>query len=101
MYVFTRCFRPCCASTKGEHAEWVRGGGSVRVAVLQVDGTEVPGYGMDDADVFAGNSTAHLVTWRGQAKMGVLADTMVRLSVQITGSAKLYSFRGNFSEPTV
>ena len=42
-----------------------------------------------------------LRTWRGQAKMGVLADTMVRLSVQITGSAKLYSFRGNFSEPTV
>lgn len=67
--------------------------------MLHTDGTEVPGYGMGDADVFTGNATAHVVTWRGQPRMTALAGTMVRVSVQITGSAKLYSFRGNFSGP--
>lgn len=84
----------------GESSHELTAGGSIRVAILHVDSTEVPGYGMVDADVFTGNATAHVVTWRGSAGMSVLAGTIVRVSVQIAGSAKLYSFRGNFSGPT-
>ena len=67
--------------------------GEARVAVLDADGNEIPGYGLRDARYMNGNYLEKTVQWReGAVDLGKLAGKPVRLCFECRGT-KLYSFR--------
>jgi len=66
--------------------------GELRVALLDGDGRELPGYGMDDCDhVFACNELDRAVRWGGRTEIN-LPDAPIRLQVEMAGT-KLYAFQ--------
>ena len=70
------------------------------IAVGVVDGKTgkaVPGYGLNDAKAFRGNSTAHAWVW-SRGNMSAFIGTDVAINVRITGGARLYSIRGMFRQ---
>ncbi|MCP4644603.1 MAG: hypothetical protein GY851_29435 [bacterium] len=66
--------------------------GTCRVALLNADGSAVEGYGADDCDVLEGNSTARIVTWKGESNVSALSGRPVRLRFQMF-AVKLYAFQ--------
>ena len=72
-------------------------GSSVSVGVLDKSGAVIPGYGPADAPAFTGNSSAFAWAWAGGRKMAALKGRAVAISVTLTGGARLYSIRGDFS----
>ncbi len=68
-------------------------GGSVRVAIADVDGHVQSGYTHDDADVFTGDSTHHVVTWHGNASLAnAKAPRNYRKVHFYLDRAEIYSF---------
>ena len=66
-------------------------GGLAAVAVLDRQGTQVPGFGKTDCAIFDSDSVRHTVTWR-QAALGSLKGKVIRLKFYLR-NARLYSFR--------
>lgn len=66
--------------------------GTCKVALLDTDGKEIPGFGIADCDELGANSLAREVTWKGNNDLSAWAEKPVRLKV-IMRSMKLYSFR--------
>ncbi len=71
---------------------------AVTVAVL--DGSTrqtIPEFSSSNSLGFAGkNATAQAWSWRGNQTMGSLAGKVVRFEVTLSGTARLYSLRGQF-----
>lgn len=66
--------------------------GSLRLALLEEDGSPIAGFGEDDCDVLRTNSTRAEVSWKRRQDLRPLAGKTVKLS--LAGSrAKLFSFR--------
>ncbi len=67
--------------------------GSLRAAVTRVDGTAIPGYGLDDMDEIFGDDLDRIVRWRGGRSLRELASgSAVRLLFSVN-EADLYAFR--------
>ena len=66
-------------------------GGLAAVAVLDRQGTQVPGFGKTDCAIFDSDSVRHTVTWR-QVSIGSLKGKVIRLKFYLR-NARLYSFR--------
>jgi len=67
--------------------------GEARVAILDADGSEMPGYGLGDARYINGDHQRKTVQWRdGTSDVSALAGRPVRLRFECRG-AKLYSFQ--------
>jgi hypothetical protein len=66
--------------------------GSVRVAVLDRDGAEVPGFGLADCPEIYGNEIERTVAWKGGPDVSPLAGRPVRLRFVMKG-ADLYALR--------
>lgn len=70
--------------------------GYVRGEVANQVDEVAPGYAREQCDVFAGDSTAHQVTWRGQADLPLFAEgsaVQVRKLRFFVRDAELFSFR--------
>lgn len=65
-------------------------GGKLRVAVLDADGHELPGYGLADCVPVTGNSVRHEVAWRGHRGLPSGSGS-IRLKFALE-HARLYSF---------
>ena len=65
--------------------------GSIRVEVLEADGSPVKGFGKEDADPLTGDSVRHEVTWNGKGSMSRLRAAPFALRFHMD-RAKLYSF---------
>lgn len=67
--------------------------GSLRIAVTGVDGTVIPGYGLNDMDEVFGDDLDRIVRWQGGRSLGELASgPPVRLLFSLH-EADLYAFR--------
>jgi len=64
--------------------------GVVRVALLQADGTDLPGHSLAEALPFSGNSTHQAARWRTTS--AVPTDRPLRVVVEMAG-AQLFSLR--------
>ena len=65
--------------------------GSIRVEVLDADGSPVKGFGKEDADPLTGDSVRHEVTWNGKGSMSRVRAAPFALRFHMD-RAKLYSF---------
>jgi hypothetical protein len=65
-------------------------GGFVRAQILNMDGTAIPGLGLKECVPVSGDSTAHVLAWKGNPDLaGVLKrDIRIRLEAK---NARLYS----------
>jgi hypothetical protein len=68
----------------------VRQGGSIRVAILNVDGSERKGFGLEDCDSIQGDYLQKAVTWKGKAKFD--SSSTVRLKIRMQ-NADLYALQ--------
>jgi hypothetical protein len=66
--------------------------GGVRVAMLNADDTEIPGFGMADCPEMYGNEIEHTVAWTGGSDVRRLAGQRVRLRFAMR-DADLYALR--------
>ena len=66
--------------------------GEGRVAILDADGQEIDGFGLDDARTINGDYLDKTVEWEQGSDVGRLANQPVRLRFAFRGT-KLYSFR--------
>ncbi len=83
----TKPFEPC--GDKLVINAVCREGGCVAVEVQDLYGRTWPGFSREDCDVFAGDDTQHVVTWRGQ---GDLSQSGKYLKLQFSmKNASLYS----------
>jgi hypothetical protein len=64
---------------------------TIRVAVLDSDGEEVPGYGMEASDPITGDATEITPTWNGKPLSGAATDR-VRLRFRFDGDPRLYAY---------
>jgi hypothetical protein len=68
-----------------------RSGGSIRTAVLDTNRQPIEGHSLDDADVFTGDSTEHIVTWKNSSSMGRNGE--FRQLLFLVCDAEIFSFR--------
>ena len=67
--------------------------GEARVAILDADGNEIPGYSLADARYINGDYLEKAVQWRdGNADVSPLANKPIRLRFECRGT-KLYAFQ--------
>jgi len=66
--------------------------GEGRVAILDADGQEIDGFGLDDAHTINGDYLDKTVEWKQGSDVGRLPNQPVRLRFAFRGT-KLYSFR--------
>ncbi len=64
--------------------------GSVSVALLEADGSEISGFGHDDCDVLYGDDLERAVTWGGGDDLARLRGGTIRLSLRLN-DADVYS----------
>lgn len=68
------------------------GAGSIRVELLRPDGTPIPGFAKDDADVIYGDSLDRRVSWRGSTDVSSLAGESIVLKFYLC-EADIYSLK--------
>jgi hypothetical protein len=73
-----------------------RGGGAVRVAMLDEAGQPLPGFGLNNCRAITADSTACEVSWRGGSDLGTLVDKPVRVRIQLD---KAQVFAMQFTDP--
>ena len=56
------------------------------------DGTDIPGFGIDDCDEIFGDTVDRVVMWQGKADLSRLAGKPLRIRF-VLQDADLYSFR--------
>ena len=67
-------------------------GGVLRVALLDEEGAEIPGFGLGDCPPIVGDAIRHRVKWLGGPSLGKLQGRPVRLHFSIT-EGDLYAFQ--------
>jgi hypothetical protein len=67
------------------------GGGRLRIGCHKPDGTEIPGFSLDDCDLQYGDELARIVSWQGRCDVSILRGQPVRLVIELK-DADLYSF---------
>ena len=70
----------------------IRSNGQSRVAFLDQNGQELPGFGLGDCDPIITDSIVHTVAWRGNASIRRHAGKVVRVKFELE-NAKLYAFQ--------
>jgi hypothetical protein len=65
--------------------------GSVRVAIVNPDGSEIPGFGLKDCQPIKGDEVRVPVEWNGSGSISKLAGYLVRLKFEMS-DADLYAF---------
>jgi hypothetical protein len=68
----------------------VRSGGSIRIALLNADGSERKGFGLEDCDPIKGDYLQKAVTWKG--KKNINSTATVRLKIRLQ-NADLYALQ--------
>ena len=68
----------------------VRPGGSIRVAILNADGSEREGFGLEDCDPIQGDYLQKAVTWKGKADINSSATVKLKIRLQ---NADLYALQ--------
>lgn len=68
--------------------------GSIKIELLNEDGSEILGFKQVDADIIIGNEIKRVVTWKGNKELASLAGKAVRLKIYMK-DADLYSFKFN------
>ncbi len=66
--------------------------GEARVAIIDAQGTPVPGLTIADCDKIMANSVEHVVSWKEKTDVSALAGQPVRLRFEMR-STKLYAFQ--------
>lgn len=66
--------------------------GSVRVELLDVSGSSLDGFGIDDCDRLIGDEISRLVSWRGSTDLSKIAGQAVRIRF-VLNDADGFSFR--------
>lgn len=66
--------------------------GEVRVALLDAQGAELPGFSIAQCDPIKADSVRHLVSWEGRTDVSRLAGQPVRLQFEME-NAKVYAFQ--------
>jgi hypothetical protein len=64
--------------------------GVAHAALLDEDGAEIPGFGVEDSDRIQGNDTQYVLTWRKESDLSTLRGKKVRLLLQ-SRSTKLFA----------
>jgi len=65
--------------------------GTVRVAILDEGGAELPGFGLEQCELVEGNAIAHTVRWEGGMDLSALRGKPLRLRF-VMRACKLYAF---------
>lgn len=68
----------------------VRQGGGIRVAILNADGSERDGFGLEDSDPIQGDYLQKAVTWKGRAHID--SSSTARLKIRLR-NADLYALQ--------
>lgn len=68
------------------------GGGSLRVEILEEDGTPIPGFTLEEAEWIVGNSVRYPARWRNNTPLRNLEGKPIRLRF-VFRDAKLYAFQ--------
>lgn len=66
--------------------------GQVRAALLNADGTSIPGFDLADCDALTGDTVRGAVQWKGSSDVSALKGKPVRVKLQLTRS-NLYGLR--------
>jgi hypothetical protein len=66
--------------------------GSLAVEILDENGTAIPGFALEDADLVFGDSLKRKVTWKGKSDLSTLAGRTIQLRFRLI-DADLYSFQ--------
>jgi Phosphodiester glycosidase len=74
-----------------QRASQSEGVGEVTVALLDQQGTELPGYGFADSIPLVTDSVRAPVQWKTKADLSELRDTKVRVAIRIRGGAIVYA----------
>jgi hypothetical protein len=64
--------------------------GWLRAGLLHADGKEIPGFTVKDAAPLTGNSTGHVLTWKGQPDLSSVAHREIRVQIHCK-NATIYS----------
>ena len=64
--------------------------GQVRVALLNPNGSEIPGFGLGDCDPIRADSTGYQVSWNGHSDISSTAGYMIKLHFELQ-QAKLFA----------
>ncbi|MFO7535298.1 MAG: hypothetical protein R6X19_06400 [Kiritimatiellia bacterium] len=68
----------------------IRPGGFIRAQVLELDGSEIPGLTLKEAIPVTGDSTAHVLAWRGNPDLSRLLKRDIRLLLEARNT-RLYA----------
>jgi len=60
--------------------------GHLRVAVLNPDGTEVPGFGLAESDIIRGDEIRHVVSWQGKNDLSAISGYLIRLKIEMANA---------------
>jgi hypothetical protein len=74
-------------------------GGSLEIALLQADGSTIPGFEADACRPLQGDHLAQTVTWTTRASLNGLANSPVKLQIELQNTT-LFSFFFTASKPT-
>ena len=74
-------------------------GGRIRVELQDQQGQPLPGYSFDDCDPLTDDSVHHVVTWRGQSDLTLLAGPPRKLCFEIN-DAHLFAFQFIYPGPS-
>ena len=66
-------------------------GGELAIALLDEEGSPIPGFGLDECVPFQADSVRHEIAWKGGPSCAGAAGRLVRLSFRMR-NARLYSF---------
>lgn len=67
-------------------------GGWLKIAILEPNGREIPGFGLEEAETITGNRLRKRVRWRSKEPLAALAGRPVRLRI-VMRDMKLYAFQ--------
>ncbi|WP_236973687.1 hypothetical protein [Membranihabitans maritimus] len=68
--------------------------GSVKIALLDEDGNEIPGFGMEDCQEIIGNEIARIVAWDNGTDVSVLAGKTIQIRMHLK-DANVYAVKFN------
>jgi hypothetical protein len=72
--------------------------GELRVAMLNADGSEIPGFGFADCVAMTGNALEHPVAWSGGRDLSSLKGHVIAIGISVR-EGKLYGFEIKDQKP--
>ena len=68
--------------------------GFIRVELLEADGTPIPGFREEEADILCGDSLDRTVSWKGKSDVGTLRGRPIRMRL-VMRECDVYSWKFN------